>query len=584
MKVSRNSNNGFIQRSEIEKTGWLKHIHTLLEGSLLIIKNIDLYNSHVLVHCSDGWDRTAQLVAISEVCLDPYYRTIEGFEVLVEKEWISFGHKFSHRCGLLAKDSANLNEVISNTASKIFNNKSSSLTNKESATSAAISSTINAVSNITLAASKFLKFGAANINNITNQKDQVPQASSMDSVSKNSTLPRETSPIFTQFLDCIYQLWVQNPTQFEFNDDFLVQLNTHVYSSQFGTFLFNSEYERRVFRHEGKDLSQCTYSVWDWFNSNKKSYINPRYVPPTKDSPNIITESQQIINEFEDSLNNDNHNSLLSNSQAQFKVIYPKTNERVIKYWSNLYNRTDDEMNGLEQTHSSSNKIVNNNNNNNNNYNNDINSNSFDHHHSEFNNDNRNSTTSISTPLDYNSLAATITDTTNIEVPPIGRDSFHYSSSSIDNSNRQSIQSINSKSSHDSVYSSLKEKIENSEDYDVLFGSPFQSLKSQSKLSNSNSSSNTSLPPNHINAEIISSHTSNSNLNLSSSINKEMNNNTNLVVSTDTTIVANENNASSPKHNPEYYTKPNYSQINDSSISSMPQMATAESTFVHPLE
>lgn len=63
-----------------------------------------------------------------------------------------------------------------------------------------------------------------------------------------------------------------------------------------------------------------------------------------------------------------------------------------------------------------------------------------------------------------------------------------------------------------------------------------------------------------------------------------MNNNTNLVVSTDTTIVANENNASSPKHNPEYYTKPNYSQINDSSISSMPQMATAESTFVHPLE
>lgn len=35
----------------------------------------------VLVHCSDGWDRTAQACSVGSILLDPYYRTIRGLMV-----------------------------------------------------------------------------------------------------------------------------------------------------------------------------------------------------------------------------------------------------------------------------------------------------------------------------------------------------------------------------------------------------------------------------------------------------------------------------------------------------------------------
>uniref|UniRef100_A0A8C9V444 phosphatidylinositol-3,5-bisphosphate 3-phosphatase n=1 Tax=Scleropages formosus TaxID=113540 RepID=A0A8C9V444_SCLFO len=85
--------------SALEGTKWLQHLSLLIKAALLVANAVDRDHRPVLVHCSDGWDRTPQIVALSKILLDPYYRTIEGFQVLVEMEWLDFGHKFADRCG-----------------------------------------------------------------------------------------------------------------------------------------------------------------------------------------------------------------------------------------------------------------------------------------------------------------------------------------------------------------------------------------------------------------------------------------------------------------------------------------------------
>lgn len=64
----------------IDASGWLRHIKALLDASWFITQAVQNGIS-VVVHCSDGWDRTAQVCSLSSLMLDPYYRTIQGYQV-----------------------------------------------------------------------------------------------------------------------------------------------------------------------------------------------------------------------------------------------------------------------------------------------------------------------------------------------------------------------------------------------------------------------------------------------------------------------------------------------------------------------
>lgn len=83
----------------------------------------------------------------------------------------------------------------------------------------------------------------------------------------------EISPTFIQFLDCVYQIQLQFPTSFEFNSELLIYLAYHYQSTKYGTFLFDSEIERKV-----RDASKKTISIWsDTFEKYKYKFLNPYY-------------------------------------------------------------------------------------------------------------------------------------------------------------------------------------------------------------------------------------------------------------------------------------------------------------------
>ncbi|CAF1028257.1 unnamed protein product, partial [Didymodactylos carnosus] len=208
--------NGECWLSQLESTRWLHNISLLLAAASFVATTIDKQARPVLVHCSDGWDRTPQITALAQIMLDPYYRTIEGFQTLIQREWIAFGHKFADRCG----------------------------------------------------------HGVG------------------------ATDPNERSPVFLQWLDCVYQLQAQNSVSFEFNEMFLLKLASHTYTCLHGTFLCNTDFERFTWNLEKK-----THSVWSLLNM----------------------KSTQLINHLFD--------------DTKKEVLYPSYSVRDLKIWTNLYLR-----------------------------------------------------------------------------------------------------------------------------------------------------------------------------------------------------------------------------------------------------
>nr|CAB3265877.1 myotubularin-related protein 13-like [Phallusia mammillata] len=91
----QDATNGYLKG--VQDSGWLEQVSMLLRASGVVVDVMDIRGASVILAIDDGCDSVPQISSIAQLLLDPYYRTIEGFQVLVEKEWLSFGHRFSHR-------------------------------------------------------------------------------------------------------------------------------------------------------------------------------------------------------------------------------------------------------------------------------------------------------------------------------------------------------------------------------------------------------------------------------------------------------------------------------------------------------
>ncbi|BBN07682.1 hypothetical protein MPTK1_4g05600 [Marchantia polymorpha subsp. ruderalis] len=196
------------------QSGWLYYVHTILSNAAWIAGRVVMEGASVLVHCSDGWDRTTQLISLAQILLDPYYRTFRGFQALVEKDWLAFGHPFADRLGVPTFTGGNYTvEGLGHTPSE------SSAPVRNGPSSAFASSAPGAV-------------------RVTNNNE---------------------SPVFLQWADCVAQLIRLYPRAFEFSLAFLVEFFDSVLSCRFGNFLCNSEKERVQ-----ANISDSTADIWTY--------------------------------------------------------------------------------------------------------------------------------------------------------------------------------------------------------------------------------------------------------------------------------------------------------------------------------
>lgn len=89
----------------LDSTKWLLYVSICLAKAQEAAEHINMLELTVVLQEGNGQDLNCVVSSLTQLLLDPYFRTKFGFQSLIQKEWISLGHPFANRLGhILCKE------------------------------------------------------------------------------------------------------------------------------------------------------------------------------------------------------------------------------------------------------------------------------------------------------------------------------------------------------------------------------------------------------------------------------------------------------------------------------------------------
>ncbi|KAF7241627.1 Myotubularin-related protein 10 [Varanus komodoensis] len=89
--------------SLLDNSRWLEYVRLFLKHSAELVYMLDSKHISIILQEEEGRDLSCCVASLIQVMVDPYFRTIAGFQSLIQKEWVMAGYPFLDRCNHLKK-------------------------------------------------------------------------------------------------------------------------------------------------------------------------------------------------------------------------------------------------------------------------------------------------------------------------------------------------------------------------------------------------------------------------------------------------------------------------------------------------